>query len=176
MDCRKRETSNLEDVLSVLYKKHRGLMKRVSLNILRDRYLAEDAVQEAFIRVSKYPEKIKDVDAAGTKQLLVMMTKSAAIDIYRKRSRQMEKEVYVDEMEENENLAKEMEPESENHVLEVLRNLPVKYRDVFLLKYSSGLANSEIAEVLRISEKAVNQRVTRGKVMIREALKEAGEW
>lgn len=86
----------------------------------------------------------------------------------------MKKEVYVDELEENENLAAEME--AENRVLEVLKNLPVKYRDVFLLKYTSGLANSEIAEILRISEKAVNQRVTRGKVMVKQALEEIGGW
>lgn len=168
------ETHEFTNVLSMLYEKHRTLMLRVALNILRDRYLAEDAVQEAFVRAAKYPERLLKADETVVKQFLVMLAKNAAIDIYRKRSRQMKKEVYVDELEENENLAAEME--AENRVLEVLKNLPVKYRDVFLLKYTSGLANSEIAEILRISEKAVNQRVTRGKVMVRQALEEIGEW
>lgn len=171
---KKQKTQKFTNVLSVLYEKHRMLLLRVALNILGDKYLAEDAVQEAFVRAAKYPERLLKTDETAVKQFLVMLAKNAAIDIYRKRSRQMKKEVYVDELEENENLAVEMEVE--NRVLEVLKNLPVKYRDVFLLKYTSGLANSEIARTLRISEKAVEQRVTRGKVMIRQALEEVGGW
>lgn len=44
------------------------------------------------------------------------------------------------------------------------------HRDIFLLKYSSCLENSEIAGLCGIQEGTVRQRISRGKKMIEEAL------
>jgi len=58
----------------------------------------------------------------------------------------------------------------DNNILNVLKNLPDKYRDVFLLKYSVGLGNKEIARMLGISEENVRQRLVRGKAIVQEAI------
>ena len=63
-----------------------------------------------------------------------------------------------------------METDIENEVLDILKNLPIKYRDVFLLKYSAHLENSEIARLCGIQEGTVRQRIARGKILIEEAL------
>ena len=62
----------------------------------------------------------------------------------------------------------------ENAVLEAVKNLPVHYRDVFLLKYSLGLTNGEIGELLGLTVSGVKQRVARGKELLRAELTEAG--
>ena len=62
----------------------------------------------------------------------------------------------------------------ENAVLEAVKNLPVHYRDVFLLKYSLGLTNGEIGELLGLTVSGVKQRVVRGKELLRAELTEAG--
>lgn len=82
----------------------------------------------------------------------------------------MKREIFVDELEENEEPFTYIETDIDNRTLDILKNLPVKYRDVFLLKYSSKLENNEIAELLRISEGNVRQRLSRGKEMIQEAI------
>lgn len=154
----------------ILYEKYRYLMFKVAHDILKDNYLAEDAVHEAFIKVAKNMEKIEDVNSNSTKRYLITITKNATIDIYRKRSTQMSREIFVDELEENEIPHTYMETDVDSQVLDILRSLPIKYRDVFLLKYSSKMENREIAEILRISEGNVRQRLLRGKEMIQEAI------
>ena len=154
----------------ILYEKYKYLMLKVAFDVLKDNYLAEDAVHEAFIKVSKNMEKIGDVDTRETKRYLITITKNATIDIYRKRSIQMKREIYIDELGENDMALAFLETEMDNRVLDILIGLPVKYRDVFLLKYSNNLENSEIAEMLRISEGTVRQRLFRGKIMIQQAI------
>lgn len=167
----KKEASDTGKKLTALYCQYHKLMIQVALNVLHDRFLAEDAVQNAFIYIAKNMEKIGDVNARETKRYLIVAAKNASIDIYRKRSKQMEKEIFFDEMEEYEQ-SSGVETDVENGVLDVLKNLPVKYRDVFLLKYSSRMENKEIAELLGLSEGTIRQRIARGKKMVQEALDE----
>lgn len=51
----------------------------------------------------------------------------------------------------------------------------MKYRDIFLLKYSAHLDNKEIAKLCGIQEGTVRQRIARGKLMIEDALQKLEE-
>lgn len=154
----------------ILYVKYKYLILQVAYDVLQDYYLAEDAVHETFLKVAKNMEKIGEVNLLETKRYLVTIAKNAAIDIYRKRNLRMAREIYVDELAESEEPVTFMESDLDNGILEILSNLPVKYRDVFILKYSERKENSEIAELLGISEGTVRQRIFRGKEMIQQAL------
>ena len=43
---------------AILYETYRHLMMKVALNVLKDTFLAEDAVHESFIKIAKNMEKI----------------------------------------------------------------------------------------------------------------------
>ena len=145
----------------VLYEKYRHLMMKVAMDILKDPYVAEDAVHNAFLKTAKHMDCIGEADGTETKRFLITVTKNAAIDLYRKRRKRMQKEIYMDELETG----------VENEILEILKNLPVKYRDVFLLKYSSNLDNAQIADICGIQEVTVRQRIARGKRLIEKELR-----
>lgn len=164
------DTEDNKGKFVILYEKYRYLMYKVARDVLGDNYLAEDAVQDAFIKIAKSMEKVGDVDSQETKRFLIIITKNSSIDIYRKRSVQMKREIFVDELEEKDEPLTYIDTDMDNSILDVLKNLPVKYRDVFLLKYSSKLENKEIAELLEISEGNVRQRLARGKVIIQQAI------
>lgn len=66
---------------AILYETYRHLMMKVALNVLKDTFLAEDAVHEAFIKIAKNMEKIGEIDATATKRYLLTITKNATIDI-----------------------------------------------------------------------------------------------
>lgn len=155
----------------ILYEKYRYLMMKVAMDILKDPYGAEDAVHNAFLKTAKHMDCIGESDSTETKRFLITVTKNAAIDIYRKRKKQMQKEIYVDELGEENAPLDYMETDVDNEILEILKNLPVKYRDVFLLKYSSNLDNTQIAEICGIQEVTVRQRIARGKRLIEKELK-----
>ncbi|MEG2364696.1 MAG: RNA polymerase sigma factor, partial [Terrisporobacter sp.] len=52
--------------------------------------------------------------------------------------------------------------------------LPEKYKSVFLLKYSQGLSNKEIGNLLDIKESTVRIRILRGKEKLKEILEQMG--
>lgn len=154
----------------LIYERYRCLVYKVVFDVLNDPHLAEDALQETFWKLARCMEKLGEVEELRTKRYIITVAKRAAIDIYRKRRRQMEEEIYVDELSNVAQPCTYMETDVENAVLDILKNLPVKYRDVFLLKYSSCLENEEIAELLGITEETVRKRISRGKVLVQEAL------
>lgn len=154
----------------LIYEKYRYLVYRVALDVLQDSYLAEDALQDAFWKIARSMEKLREIEAVATKRYIVTVAKCAAIDIYRKRKKQMKEEIYVDELSGVAEPCSYMETDVDNAVLDILKNLPVKYRDVFLLKYSSNMENGEIAQLLGITEETVRKRISRGKAMVQEAL------
>ena len=76
----------------------------------------------------------------------------------------------MDELADNQMPLDYMEPEADSEVLDILKNLPPKYRDVFLLKYSAHQSNQQIAKVCGIREGTVRQRLARGRQLIAEEL------
>ncbi len=71
-----------------LYDKYRNLMFFCAKEILKDDGLAQDAVQEALIKLTKYLKKINEVDCHKTKHFIVIIVESASKDIYRREKRQ----------------------------------------------------------------------------------------
>nr|WP_300851473.1 RNA polymerase sigma factor [uncultured Acetatifactor sp.] len=154
----------------ILYEKYRYLMHKVAMDVLHDCFSAEDAVQNAFVNLVMHMDDIGDPESLQTKRYLITIVKNAAVDIYRKKNVRMQREAYIDELKEEDMPVSYMETDIENEVLDILKNLPIKYRDVFLLKYSAHLENSEIARLCGIQEGTVRQRIARGKILIEEAL------
>lgn len=154
----------------ILYEKYRYLMLKVANDVLNDSFLAEDAVHNAFIKIAKNIDRIGNIESKETKRYLITITKNCTIDIYRKRYKQMKKEIYIDELGGKETLLVYLECDIDNRILDILKNLPIKYRDVFLLKYSSRMENNEIAKMLGISEGNVRQRLARGKEKIQKEI------
>ena len=140
-------------VFVVIYEKYRYLMMKVAHDVLKDNFLAEDAVHEAFIKIAHNMQNIHDVESVETKRYLIIVAKNAAIDIYRSRKKMKEK-MFIDE------LGEDAGPIT----------YPVKYRDVFLLKYSNHMSNAEISKILNISEGTIRQRIARGKLIIKEEI------
>lgn len=68
-----------------LYRRYKKLMLYIAHDILHDPHDAEDAVHEAFLRLAEMIEKIHEIDCPETRSLIVMITKSKAIDLYRKK-------------------------------------------------------------------------------------------
>ena len=155
----------------ILYEKYRYLLQKVAMEVLNDRYLAEDAVQNAFMKIADNIRKIGEIDSRQTKSYLIVTAKNEAIDMCRKRNKQMRREVNTDEVEEEKMPMTYMETDIENGVLNILKNLPEICKDICLLKYSAELENSEIAKVCGIKEATVRQRIARGKVLIENEIR-----
>lgn len=147
-----------------IYRENRQLMFWQAKKVLKDGYLAEDAVHDAFIRIAENMDTVERLNGQQVKRYVLVAAKNTAIDIFRKRSRQMENEICYEDMEMEQ--GNEEDPSRlEYAVREILLALPGQYRGVFLLKYSVGLTNKEIGNLLKLTVSGVKQRITRGKAV-----------
>lgn len=78
------DTEEEKSKFEQLYYQYRKLMYLCAREILKDDQLAEDAVHEAFIKLTKYVKKINEIKCNKTKRFIVIVVESAAKDIWRK--------------------------------------------------------------------------------------------
>lgn len=169
------ETEEQKDKFVQIYESYRHFMWYVANEVLWDKYLAEDAVQEAFLALTRHLDKIEKVESPRTKKFLMTITRSKAIDIIRK-----DKDDLLEELPEdwkgteadllNEYIAKE----SHESLLSAIGRLEDIYRVVFEYKYLHELPDREIADLLGVTPKVVNVRIFRARKKLQNILAKEG--
>lgn len=163
-----RITKNTSDVDKIIetFNLYEKKMYHIAYSILNDTYLAEDAVMDAFEKLLGGNYIINDAESSETKVLIIKITQSTSIDIYRKNKKKYEKEISADIYGEMSNIPS-IGKESENN-LELLNGLPENYKEVLKEKYYNDRSTSEIAKKLQIREATVRKRIQRGLELIRK--------
>ena len=82
-----------------MYERYRKLMHYAAKRILGDDSLAEEAVQEAFLRIAKNFGKVSGADQSATKKFVLIITENAAKALYRRESRHTAGREYPEDME-----------------------------------------------------------------------------
>lgn len=158
-----------------LYNKYKNLMYYVSFDILKDRMLAEDAVQQAFIKIIEIFNKIDLENCNKTRNLFVLISKNISINMYNSRKSKGTVDLedsHFDNLEDNTGELDYLNVE--NEVVNAIQILPDTYSDVIYLKFVEGYSNGEISKLLDISEGNIRQRIKRGKEKLKEILLQKG--
>lgn len=130
---------------------------------------AEECVGDIFLSVWQNPEKY-DQDRGSLKSYLCMLTKSRALNIYRKKSR--DDVVYLDDFTETAGEDfEELTDYSELH--EAISKLPEPTRTILIRRYFYEKKPRQIAEEMNLPSKEVENRLYRGKQFIAAQLKES---
>ncbi len=143
---------------------------RLALRIGRDRELAEDVTQDAFIRLWETRHRLDP--ERSVKGLLAKITVNLCLDRLRQASRHRTAD-FVDEAEMESLVAHGPIGSVETRSLDrlaidqALGRLPVIYRTVLALRYGQDLSYQEIADAVAISVQAVALRIHRAKQLLR---------
>lgn len=164
------DTEEEKSKFEKLYYKYRNLMYYCAREILKDDRLAEDAVQEAFLRLTKYVKKIDDVECHKTKNFVVIIVECAAKDIYRKENKH--RAISWEELEQTYHFPAQENITGLTQIEEAILKLPLTYRQIYLMKYVGGYSNKEIGEVLNIPQSTLRKRISRGKETLEKILEE----
>jgi len=162
------------NMLEQLYDSYEYKMYGIAYSILNNEGQAEDAVQDAFIKLIPHLEDINSVASVETKRLITYTIKNVAIDIYRRNRK--ESELFakgVDEPVINENqqgIAYVKTIEDRQIVVQLLSSLPPKYREIIRYRCYYELSYKEISLLLNISEKAAAKRYERGRKLLKELM------
>ena len=159
-----------DDALGVLYDRFGRLAFRLAFRILRDRALAEDAVQEAFLAVWRSADAYKRERAKPSTWILTVVHRRAVDIVRREQTRRGEPLEVAPEPVSG--------PADEDAVLRdrraavqaALTELPDDQRQALELAYYGGLTQSELAERLGVPLGTVKSRMFAGLGRLRELL------
>ena len=157
--------------LEQIYDTYRSLMLYRAREILHDDYWAEDALSEAFIKIAKNIEKVREVNSTETRHFVVIIAERAAIDLYHKRNNHTT--ISLGEITEEPGYEEHV-PQSLSPLATAIVKLPPSYRQVILLKFSEGYNNREIAQILGYFVSKVEKLISRGKKKLQTYLQEEG--
>ena len=162
-----------QEKLSELYELYFHSLWYAAFGYLKDPQLAEDMVQETFIKVSEHLSNIKDVHSKMTKYFLITITRNKCIDYIRKRNRTpetlMENQEYPPEYD-NLPLDHVIQQETVDELTRTVDSLDDTYRIPLKLRYINGLSNLEISRYTGLSVNLVAVRINRAKKMLKERL------
>ncbi|GAB6986393.1 hypothetical protein JCM10369A_29170 [Nocardioides pyridinolyticus] len=156
-----------DEALEQLYAAHWRQLVRLSVLLVRDQGTAEEVVQDAFVAVHGRWSRLRDPDKALAylRQAVVNRSRSAL----RHRAVVARHAATVRPLD-----AADPTPDSDRRaaVLQAMRALPDRQREVLALRYYLDLSEADIADTLGISRGAVKSHASRGAAALRELLQE----
>ena len=152
-----------DETISRIVSAYSGMLLRLACTRLGSTADAEDAVQEAFLRLLTARPVFRDGE--HERAWLIRTTLQRASDIRRRAAR---REVPLEEA-----MEASSAPEGNGGELRAaVRALPEKYGAVIHLYYYEGYSIKEIAKLLGLPAATVGTRLARGRERLRQMLKE----
>ncbi|QOR34877.1 sigma-70 family RNA polymerase sigma factor [Clostridium sp. 'deep sea'] len=156
---------NIETEINRLITTYGNSILRMCFIYLKDIHLAEDALQDTYIKVYKNYSSFKGNSSEKTwiMRIAINVCKNYLRSSWWKRKNE---EVSLESITATENME-----ENDDLVLEIMK-LSYKYKEVILLYYYQELKIREIAKVLNIPESTVSIRLKRAREKLKISLED----
>ncbi len=149
-----------------LMERYRNNLFVAAFQICKNREDAEDVVQDTFLQYHTNRKEYESEEHIRAWLLRVAINKAKNVNLTFWRRNKQPLEDYIEDL--------TFETKEASNLFEAVLALPEKYRVVIHLFYYEDYSVKEIAGVLKTSESNVKVRLSRGRGMLKEALKE--EW
>lgn len=158
-----------EAALAALVDQYASTLYRVAFSVLRNQQDAEDAVQEAFLRVLRHRETLGEI--RDHRVWLVRIVWNIVLDRKRRAKTRPETDDIADlarVLPANGLTAEQRASALQHHaqVMACVETLPSREREVMLLSAFEELSSVEIAEVLGVTESSVRSRLFRARNLL----------
>jgi RNA polymerase sigma-70 factor (sigma-E family) len=156
-----------DDALVELYRSQRLPLLRLAVLLTEDGGVAEDVVQDAFVALRRRWHAVDPAAAAGYLRTSVV---NAARSVHRRRSVARRYAWVGQSRDEPPADLAVLLAEEHREVVEALRRLPQRQREVLVLRYWSELSEAEIAEALGVARGTVKSSASRGLAALEQQL------
>ena len=154
-----------EDRLTHLVEVHQLALLRLCFAYLHDQTLAEDAVQETFLKAYKALPRFRG--ESSEKTWLMRIAVNTCKDISRSAwLRHTDRRRPPEDMP----LASPPPNDEAEALARAIARLPRKYKAVILLYYYQDMGQEEVAQALKVTASTVSRRLARARDMLRDAL------
>jgi RNA polymerase sigma-70 factor (ECF subfamily) len=165
-----------EEALAEAYRRHAGAVFALARRLLVDPGMAEEVVQEVFLRLWNQPDRF-DPERGSLRAFLLAQTHGRAVDMLRAETsrRRREERDARRTAEAGYDIEREvMDLSVADQVNEVMAVLPVDERRAIELAYFGGHTYRQVAVMLDQPEGTVKSRIRSGLRRMRDQLMDAG--
>ncbi len=165
------------EAFAQVYDRYGEAAYSLAVRIVRDRDLAADVVQDAFLAVWRKAAAFDPARGQASTWILTM-THNKAVDLVRREQRRR-----ADQLDDDRPEVPSTEPgpdqlawmsAARGQIREAMAGLPATHREVIELAYFGGYSQSELAEMLSVPVGTIKSRTFAALKALQEALDEAG--
>ena len=172
-----------ENVLTEMIERYGDRLTAIAYALLGNREDAEEAVSDTFMEAYRHFSDFRDLAESDKIRLLVIYTKNNARDRLRKRKgkRTLSTEYLTGDGDDAEWEIPDgsaipedlvLNEERSRQIASYIDRLSDEQHDVIILRYYHGMSIHAIAKRLKISEAAVNARLSRARAALRKMMEE----
>ena len=156
-------SKNHEDFLTNLFNEYNSLFFRTAYKITQDKYLAEDALSEAFEKITRNIDRISNLEKEDVPPYCMKIVKNTAIDIIKKKQREDRAKYEIDIVSTYESFPEEkiLEKIEIEDLIVCIRELGDLERHILSLRIVEENIFSQIGEKTKLSEEASKKRYQR---------------
>ncbi len=152
-----------------LVSEHQTQLRRLCCMLLKDVHLAEDAVQETFLKAYRSMDRFRKDSSERT--WLTRIAVNTCRDMMKSRwFRWIDRSVEIGDLPEPE----APEEPADTGLYETVMRLSLKQREVVLLYFYRNMTMQEISDILQISVSNVSRRLENARKALRKQLEEDG--
>lgn len=169
------ENEEERNELSEFYERYKVRFFNIALKILNNQENAEDAVQEAFMRIAKNPKVFLSLSYFKRVNYMYITVKNICLDYLKKRKPINSEIPTVDDIiPYDENIIENslIDIVSRDEIIDFIAALPEAQKSVLVLTYSLEMSANEIAKTLGISVSAVYKRLYTARKAVRKFILE----
>ena len=163
------------EALEKLYNTYKTSVFRVALVILQESFLAEDAVQETFLKIRQNAGTFRY--GANEKGWVLAIARNVAIDIYNRRKRELLLERPRDELGKNDSMdqSDDISHDGNEGFLQLIQPLNDLDKQIVSLYLIGELKHREIAQILEMNVGTVKKRYERAIKRIAQKMEKEGK-
>ena len=157
-----------EQLLETWGHAYAGAILKACFLYLADHDLAQDAMQDTFMKAWKQLGKMDQPPIQNQKAWLMTIALNTCRDYRRSQwFRRVDRRLRLEDLPEIPSAA----PERDRDLVILIGSLPDKYKQIILLYYYANMTLQETADALGIPKSTVNKRLKRAEEILRQSLK-----
>lgn len=156
-----------------IFRSYGNMMFSKAMSVLHNTALAEEAVQESFLKIAKNISKISEPNCSKTAAFIVIIVRNTALD--------MLKSEHINDTEPLDEAIPDISSDVLSHIissdgysalLNAVGELDSIYSDILMMKLVYGYDTLSISKLMKIPVKTADSRIYRGKKLLMTKLEE----
>lgn len=155
------QSDEQRNILSDFYEEHKNQFYSIAYSKLHNSEESEDAVQEAFLRIVKYPDRFFLIEPHKRLPYAIIIIRNVVLQILEQKGKYKFEEL-TEEISDCQVSVEDISigNVARDELVEFIKSMSEAKKQAIILKVVYGMSNREISDVLGITESAVRRRIS----------------